>query len=195
MDGVFQQPKIPQILLSNCNFDLGLHLDLDLPCSACSRLSPDYNNRMVATDGDAGPKRAGLRGIVVSVSLVALLSAGGCFQPPSYRIEKTITLPDLFAGPSYRGIAYDSRDNRILIPFQQGGTLVIDATTVRKVARVPASGPGASTYDPVADEVHLPPAEPGSPRFRVVGLGPREDGVAVEDVCGLGREENILLSG
>ena len=117
---------------------------------------------MVATDGDAGPKRAGLRGIVVSVSLVALLSAGGCFQPPSYRIEKTITLPDLFAGPSYRGIAYDSRDNRILIPFQQGGTLVIDATTVRKVARVPASGPGASTYDPVADEVHLPPAEPGA---------------------------------
>lgn len=98
----------------------------------------------------------------MAVSLVAMVSVSGCFKPPSYSVEKTIPLPDSLSGLSYKEIAYDARDNRILVSFQYGGTLVIDAATGRKVSIAPECGPGAPTYDPVADEVYLSRAEPGA---------------------------------
>jgi YVTN family beta-propeller protein len=85
-----------------------------------------------------------------------------CQDARSLVLEKTIGLPDSLGSLSWRGIAYSTRDNCILVWLYQNRRLVIDAATGRKVANVPAYGPGAPIYDPIADEVRLSPSEPGA---------------------------------
>jgi YVTN family beta-propeller protein len=111
---------------------------------------------MAATDGAARQLDLFLLAAAFALSVV------GCNGPPSYTIEKTITLPDSLSGLSYDAIAYSRRDNRVIVGLWDGRVLVIDAASGEKLAIVPSNGPGALVYDPTTDEVYLPPVEPGA---------------------------------
>jgi len=77
--------------------------------------------------------------------VVAVLSLPGCFNPPSYSVEKTIPLPDSLSGLSGWGMDYSAYDNRILISLWDGRVLTLDAATGRKLDLIPANSPGVST--------------------------------------------------
>ena len=93
------------------------------------------------------------------LAVASVLYMFGCASQSSHAVEKTIRLPDSLGCRTSDGIAYSTRDNCVLV-HAWGRVLVMDAETGRKIALVPAYGPGAPFYDPMADEVRLSSHEP-----------------------------------